>query len=153
MASPVISTATLPVKRLRAFDANLTVQLDSARLHGADRTAAWARERAKVRAFAATLIEREQKLVSEHQNDALVHPSVLEAHLAEIVPREAVMVQESSTARTTLLPLGHDVPLGQRYHHRAPLALDQIGDGQVLLLERLLDVTLREPSRPDATAR
>jgi benzoylformate decarboxylase len=77
------------------------------RLHGADRTAAWARQRAKVRAFAATLIEREQKLVSEHQNDALVHPSVLEAHLAEIVPKEAVMVQESSTARTTLLPLGH----------------------------------------------
>src|SRR5207244_501917 len=65
-------------------------------LHGADRTVAWARQRAKVRAFAATLIEREQKLVSEHQNDALVHPSVLEAHLAEIVPKEAVMVQESS---------------------------------------------------------
>ena len=77
------------------------------RLHGADRTAAWARQRAKVRAFAATLIEREEKLVREHQNDALVHPSVLESHLAEIVPREAVMVQESSTARTTLLPLGH----------------------------------------------
>jgi benzoylformate decarboxylase len=77
------------------------------RLHGADRTATWTRQRSKVRAFAATLIEREQKLVSEHQNDALVHPSVLEAHLAEIVPREAVMVQESSTARTTLLSLGH----------------------------------------------
>src|SRR5437016_2207968 len=77
------------------------------RLHGADRTVAWARQRAKVRAFATTLIEREQKLVSEHQNDALVHPSVLEAHLAEIVPKEAVMVQESSTARTTLLPFGH----------------------------------------------
>jgi benzoylformate decarboxylase len=77
------------------------------RMHGADRTAAWARQRAKVRAFAATLIEREQKLVREHQNDALVHPSVLESHLAEIVPREAAMVQESSTARTTLLPFGH----------------------------------------------
>jgi thiamine pyrophosphate-dependent acetolactate synthase large subunit-like protein len=77
------------------------------RLHGADRVAAWSRQRAKVRAFAALLIEREQKLVSEHQNDALVHPSVLEAHLAEIVPRQAVMVQESSTARTTLLPFGH----------------------------------------------
>jgi len=77
------------------------------RVCGADRVAASARHRSKVRAFAATLIEREQKLVSEHQNDALVHPSVLEAQLAEIVPREAVMVQESSTARTTLLPLGH----------------------------------------------
>ena len=69
--------------------------------------AAWAGQRAKVRAFAALLIEREEKLVRDHQNDAVVHPSVLEAHLAEVVPKEAVMVQESSTARTTLLPFGH----------------------------------------------
>jgi thiamine pyrophosphate-dependent acetolactate synthase large subunit-like protein len=32
---------------------------------------------------------------------------VLEAHLAEMLPKNAVMVQESSTARTTLLPFGH----------------------------------------------
>jgi benzoylformate decarboxylase len=32
---------------------------------------------------------------------------VLEAHLAEILPRDTSMVQESSTARATLLPLGH----------------------------------------------
>jgi thiamine pyrophosphate-dependent acetolactate synthase large subunit-like protein len=77
------------------------------RLHGGDRAAGWARQRAKVRAFARLLIEREETLVREHQDDPLTHPSVLEAHLAELLPRDAVMVQESSTARTTLLPLGH----------------------------------------------
>src|SRR5260370_19319723 len=63
------------------------------RVGGADRAAAWARQRSKVRAFAATLIEREEKLVRAHQNAALAHPSVLEAHLAQIVPREALTVQ------------------------------------------------------------
>jgi benzoylformate decarboxylase len=77
------------------------------RLHGADRLAAWPRQRAKVRAYARTLIEREEKLVREHESDTIVHPSVLEAHLAELLPRDAVMVHESSTARTTLLPFGH----------------------------------------------
>jgi len=32
---------------------------------------------------------------------------LLETHLAEIVPRNSIMVQENSTARTTLLPLGY----------------------------------------------
>jgi thiamine pyrophosphate-dependent acetolactate synthase large subunit-like protein len=77
------------------------------RLHGADRTAAWARQRAKVRAFASLLIEREEHLVREHQNDAVVHPAVLEAQLAQVLPKNTVMVHESSTARTTLLPFGH----------------------------------------------
>jgi benzoylformate decarboxylase len=77
------------------------------RVCGAERAAAWARERAKVRAYAKLLIEREETLAREHAGDAMVHPAVLEAHLAEILPRESVMVQESSTARTTLLPLGH----------------------------------------------
>ena len=77
------------------------------RLHGAERAAAWARQRGKVRAFAALLIEREENLVREHQNDADVHPSVLEAQLANVLPKDTVMVQESSTARTALLPLGH----------------------------------------------
>ena len=77
------------------------------RLHGAERAAAWARQRGKVRAFAALLIEREENLVREHDNDADVHPSVLEAQLAQILPKETVLVQESSTARTALLPLGH----------------------------------------------
>jgi len=77
------------------------------RLHGAERAAAWARQRGKVRAFAALLIEREENLVREHDNDADVHPSVLEAQLANVLPKDTVMVQESSTARTALLPLGH----------------------------------------------
>ena len=53
------------------------------------------------------LIEREEKLASEHEGDAVIHPAVLEAHLADVLPRETVMVQESSTARTALLPFGH----------------------------------------------
>ena len=77
------------------------------RVNGAERAGAWARQRAKVRAYARTLIDREENLVREHQNDSTVHPSVLEAQLGEILPRETVMVQESSTARTTLLPFGH----------------------------------------------
>jgi benzoylformate decarboxylase len=77
------------------------------RLHGAERAAAWARQRGKVRAFAALLIEREENLVREHQNDADVHPSVLEAQLASLLPKDTVMVQESSTARTALMSLGH----------------------------------------------
>jgi thiamine pyrophosphate-dependent acetolactate synthase large subunit-like protein len=75
------------------------------RQHG-ERVAGAVRQRGKVRAFAALLIAREENLVREHQNDPVVHPSVLEAHLAEILPRQAVMVQESSTARTALLSLG-----------------------------------------------
>jgi thiamine pyrophosphate-dependent acetolactate synthase large subunit-like protein len=74
---------------------------------GGDRVAGWARQRSKVRAFAKLLIEREENLVREHQNDQIVHPAVLEQHLAEILPRETVMVQESSTARSTLMALGH----------------------------------------------
>ncbi len=75
------------------------------RLHGT--AASWPRQRAKVRAYAKLLIEREEKLAREHQEDTIVHPSVLEARLEELLPRNAVMVQESSTARTTLLPFGH----------------------------------------------
>jgi benzoylformate decarboxylase len=78
------------------------------RLSGADRVAGWARQRSKVRALAALLIEREENLVREDQNDGVVHPSVLEAQLATVLPKSTVMVQESSTARTTLLPLGHE---------------------------------------------
>jgi benzoylformate decarboxylase len=78
------------------------------RLHGADRVATWGRQRAKVRAYAKLLIEREEDVVREHEHDAIVHPSVLEAELAAVLPRTTVMVQESSTARTTLLPFGHE---------------------------------------------
>ena len=77
------------------------------RLHPAERVATWARQRAKVRAYAALLIEREKDLVREHEHDTIVHPSVLEAQLAELLPSKTTMVQESSTARTTLMSLGH----------------------------------------------
>ncbi len=76
------------------------------RLHG-DRAAGWARARARVRAYAGLLIEREEGLAREHELDALTHPSVLGAQLAEVLPRDTVIVHESSTARMTLLPLGH----------------------------------------------
>jgi benzoylformate decarboxylase len=69
--------------------------------------AGWKRQREKVRAYAALLINREEDLVREHERDPIVHPAVLEAHLAEMLPRATAMVQESSTARATLLPLGH----------------------------------------------
>jgi benzoylformate decarboxylase len=77
------------------------------RVQGSERAASWARERAKVRAYARLLIEREEELVREHEHDTIVHPSVLEAQLAELLPRDTMMVQESSTARTTLLSFGH----------------------------------------------
>lgn len=77
------------------------------RLHGAERVAAWTKQRDKVSAYAKLLIEREENLVREHEHDTIVHPSVLEAQLAELLPRNSVMVQESSTARTTLLPFGY----------------------------------------------
>jgi benzoylformate decarboxylase len=86
---------------LRAITGALT------RLHG-DRAAAWSRQRGKVREYAKLLISREEDLVREHEHDTIVHPSVLEAHLAQLLPKNTVMVQESSTARTTLLPFGHD---------------------------------------------
>jgi len=77
------------------------------RVHPSDQVAGWVRARGRVRAYAKLLIEREEELVREHERDPLVHPSVLGAHLAELLPRDAAMIQESSTARTALLPLGH----------------------------------------------
>jgi benzoylformate decarboxylase len=76
------------------------------RLHG-EKVAGWAGTRAKVRAYAKRLIEREENLVREHEHDSLTHPAVLEAQLAQVLPRDTAMVHESSTARMTLLPLGH----------------------------------------------
>lgn len=74
------------------------------RVKGADQ---WARQRAKVRAYAKTLIAREETLVREHEHDSVIHPAVLEAQMAEVLPKQAVMVQESSTARTALMNFGH----------------------------------------------
>ena len=76
------------------------------RVHG-DRAGAWARQRGKIRAFAASLIEREEKLAREHEHEIPVHPAVLEAQLASVLPKNTVMVQESSTARTALMSFGH----------------------------------------------
>jgi len=86
---------------LRGITAALT------RLHG-DKVATWPRQRSKVREYAKLLISREEDLVREHEHDAIVHPSVLEASLAQVLPKNTVMVQESSTARTTLLPFSKD---------------------------------------------
>src|SRR5712691_4861260 len=77
------------------------------RVHGSDRVATWARQRVKVRTYARQLIAREEDLVREHEHETIVHPAVLESHMAELMPRNAAMVQESSTARTTLLPFGY----------------------------------------------
>ncbi len=87
---------------LRGITAALT------RVNPADKVSGWARQRAKVRTFAKLLISREEDLAREHANDVIVHPSVLETHLAQLLPKNTLMVQESSTARTTLLPFGHD---------------------------------------------
>jgi thiamine pyrophosphate-dependent acetolactate synthase large subunit-like protein len=77
------------------------------RLHGAESVAGWAKRRDKITTYAKTLIEREEKLAGEHESDAVIHPAVLEAHLADVLPRETVVVQESSTARTALMNFGH----------------------------------------------
>jgi acetolactate synthase I/II/III large subunit len=77
------------------------------RVHGAEAVAGWARQREKVGAYAKTLIEREEKLARDHESDPVIHPAVLESRLADVLPRETVMVQESSTARTALLAFGH----------------------------------------------
>ena len=90
---------------VRGTLANLVAALS--RVNTAERVATWARERAKVRAYARLLVEREEGLVREHAGDTLLHPAVLGAELAQVLPRETVMVQESSTARTALIPLGH----------------------------------------------
>ena len=77
------------------------------RVNSADRVSGWARQRGKIRAYAASLIKREEDLAREHESDAIVHPAVLDAQLNDVLPKNTVMVQENSTGRTTLLPLGH----------------------------------------------
>src|SRR6266581_1079442 len=69
------------------------------RLHASDKVSGWTRQRGKVREYAKLLISREEDLVREHEHDPIVHPSLLEAHLADVLPRNTVMVQESSIAR------------------------------------------------------
>src|SRR5260370_106819 len=54
------------------------------------------KQRSKVRAYAGMLIEREENLVREHEHDSPVHPAVLEAQLASMLPQNTVMVQARS---------------------------------------------------------
>jgi len=108
--NPVLMGRHYPLDLAAQCDVKTTLQAvveALTRLHGAETVSGWAKRREKVAAYAKTLIEREEKLAREHEGDAVIHPAVLEAHLADVLPRETVMVQESSTARTTLLPFGH----------------------------------------------
>jgi benzoylformate decarboxylase len=82
--------------------------VDAVKRLSGDKIAAGVRARAKVRAFAKLLIEREENLAREHEHDSLTHPAVLEAQLAQVLPKNTVMVHESSTARMTLMPLGYE---------------------------------------------
>ena len=108
--NPVLMGRHYPLDLAAQCDVKTTLQAvieALTRLHGPEMVSGWAKRREKVAAYAKTLIEREEKLAREHEGDAVIHPAVLEAHLADVLPRETVMVQESSTARTTLLPFGH----------------------------------------------
>jgi benzoylformate decarboxylase len=110
----VIQTGPNPVLMGRHYPLDIAAQCDvKSTLQGVIealtrlRSDRWAQQRAKVRAYAKTLIEREEKLVREHEGDEIVHPAVLEAQMAQLLPKNAVMVQESSTARTALMSFGH----------------------------------------------
>jgi len=105
--NPVLMGRHYPLDIAAECEVRGTVQALTEALTRLHPSHAWPKERSKVRAYAKTLIEREEKLVREHEHDEVLHPAVLEAQLAGALPRDAVMVQESSTARTTLIPLGH----------------------------------------------
>jgi thiamine pyrophosphate-dependent acetolactate synthase large subunit-like protein len=76
-------------------------------LHPSETVESWPRQRARVRTYASQLIEREETVVRQHENDATIHPSLLEAHMVEQLPRHTMMVTENPTGRTTLLPFGY----------------------------------------------
>lgn len=76
-------------------------------LHGSATVESWPQQRAKVRAYAGLLIEREEKVVGEHEHDDTIHPSMLEAQMVELLPRNSMMVTENPTGRMTLLPFGY----------------------------------------------
>src|SRR5205823_1875166 len=61
------------------------------RVNSSDRVASWAKQRGKIRAYAASLIEREEDVAREHESDAIVHPAVLEAQLNDVLPKNTVM--------------------------------------------------------------
>ncbi|PON15332.1 hypothetical protein C2W62_24350, partial [Candidatus Entotheonella serta] len=78
------------------------------RVHESAALEAWPRQRAKVRTYAQLLINREEGVVREHENDATIHPSLLEAQLTELLPRNTMMALENPTGRTALLPFGYE---------------------------------------------
>src|SRR5437773_1116262 len=106
--NPVLMGRHYPLDLAAQCDVKGTLQAVIAAVGRASGRERWAKERAKVRAYAKTLIEREEKLVREHEHDAVIHPAVLEAQMADVLPKNAVMVQESSTARTALMSFGHN---------------------------------------------
>jgi benzoylformate decarboxylase len=108
--NPVLMGRHYPLDLAAQCDVKSTLQaLIEAlpRVNGAEKVASWAKQRERIGAYAKTLIEREETLVREHEGDAVIHPAVLEAELANLLPRETVVVQESSTARTALMTFGH----------------------------------------------
>ena len=105
--NPVLMGRHYPLDLAAQCDARGTLRDVAEALTRLYPSQAWARQRAKVRGYAAQLIEREEQLTREHEHDAVIHPAVLEAQLAALLPRDTVMVQESSTARTTLMAFGH----------------------------------------------
>lgn len=77
------------------------------RVHASETVDSWSRLRANVHTYAGVLIEREEKVVGEHENDDVIHPSLLEAQMVELLPRTSMMVTENPTGRTALLPFGY----------------------------------------------
>jgi benzoylformate decarboxylase len=77
------------------------------RLHISESIESWGKQRAKVRTYAKRLITREEAVVREHENDEIIHPSLLQAQMAQLLPKDSVIVGENPTARTGLLPFGY----------------------------------------------
>src|SRR2546430_8840508 len=89
--NPVLMGRHYPLDLAAQCDVKATLQAvieALTRLHGAGTGSGWAKRRGKVAPHAKTLIEREEKLAREHEGDADIHPAVLEAPLARLLPRE-----------------------------------------------------------------
>ncbi|MCZ6680975.1 MAG: thiamine pyrophosphate-binding protein [Candidatus Poribacteria bacterium] len=78
------------------------------RLHSSEAILSWQEQREKVQTYAKGLIASEEAVVREHEHDETIHPSLLEAQMAEQLPRNSIIVSENPTARTTLLPFGYE---------------------------------------------
>jgi benzoylformate decarboxylase len=114
--NPVLMGRHYPLDVAAQCDVKLSLQDLIATLGKMKSLEAAVKSRAKVRAYAKSLIEKEEKLVREHENDSVIHPAVLEAQLTAALPKQTVMVQESSTARTALMSFGHGGMTWTRSH-------------------------------------